>query len=340
MRTLIKPLMIAGVCLLPGAALAQTSQPSHVRLVLEWAFEGPQSIWTAAEALGCFKDNNLSVRIDRGFGSGDSLSKVASGAYDVGVTDFATLVGYNSRSPKENLRAVMIVNDLSSNALITLKKSGIKNLPELSGKQIADTVGASSRVLFSAFATANKIDADSIKWVNVAPNLRQTTLFQGRADAVTGHARTVVKGLQALGVKDNEMNVYRYSEYGVRTFGNAIIVNPAWAKANATAMKGILKCAAVGIKYAVANPAKSVATLKKYNSLVDEKNEQESLEFVSETSTVSDDVRKNGLSMFSDERLRSVLDQVAKAMGTAPLKADQIWDNSYLPPASDLMLKK
>src|SRR5947207_3092721 len=68
----------------PG--LAQTP----IKFLLAWTYEPPTSAWTLAQTSGCFKRNGLDVTIDGGRGSGDTLSKVATGAYDIGIAHFST----------------------------------------------------------------------------------------------------------------------------------------------------------------------------------------------------------------------------------------------------------
>jgi len=159
------------------------AERTPIKFVMDWAFEGAQSIWTVAADSGCFQQAGLDVKIDRGFGSGDAVSKVASGAYDIGVSDFNTLISYNGTHPNEKLVATFVVSDKSPTSVVTLKKNNITKPQDLVGKRIGDAQGEASRVLFPAFAKANGIDPDSITWVTITPNLRQTTLQQGKSDA-------------------------------------------------------------------------------------------------------------------------------------------------------------
>src|SRR4051812_43576443 len=81
-----------------------------VKFVMDWAFEGAQSIWPLAQDSGCFAKAGLSVTIDRGFGSGDALTKVAAGAYDIGVSDFSAMVGFAAKNPEKKLTTVFVIS--------------------------------------------------------------------------------------------------------------------------------------------------------------------------------------------------------------------------------------
>ena len=104
--------------------------------------------------------------MDRGYGSGDTIVKVAAGAYDIGFTDINSLIKFNAENPDRYLIAFYQVFDRTPNSIIALAKSGIKSPADLAGKKIGAPEAESSRLMFSAFAQANKIDPASINWVN------------------------------------------------------------------------------------------------------------------------------------------------------------------------------
>jgi NitT/TauT family transport system substrate-binding protein len=329
--------LVAGTSLLTGAAHA--ADKTHVNFIMDWAFEGAQAIWPAAAESGCFADNNLDVKIDRSFGSGDALSKLASGAYDVGVADFSSLINYDAVHPDDKIAAVFVISERTAMSIVTLKKYNINKPQDLAGKKIADQQGEASRVMFPAFAKANNIDPNSITWVSVAPNLRQPILVKGDADAAAGHRFTILVGLQALGVKDDEVTVFPYADWGVRAFGNSVVVKKAWAVAHPDAMRGFLKCTASAIKRSIANPQQAITWLKNYNSLINEDAELRGLDFSNSQAVITDETKKNGLSTFSNERLDQILNQVSDAMQIKKPDQDEVWDPDYLPPASELKLQ-
>jgi NitT/TauT family transport system substrate-binding protein len=335
MKRYLAALLVA-TALFGGAAEAADKTP--IRFIMDWRFEGALSMWPAAAETGCFADNNLEVKIDPSAGSGDALSKVGSGTYDIGVADFSSLVGFEATHPEAKLITVFVVTESSAMSVVTLKKYGISRPQDLAGKRIADQEGESARVMFPAFAKANNIDPNSITWISVAPNLRQPMLVKGEADAAAGHLYTVTVGLHALGVHDDEIVSLPYVKWGVRAFGSSVVAKKAWASAHPDAMRAFLKCAAVGIKAAIANPKQAISWLKKYNSLVDEDHELEGLNFSNRTAIVTEESRKNGLSTFSGERLDQILTQVAGALNITKPAPDEIWTPQYLPPAAELKL--
>ena len=98
-----------------GAQLARAE--TSIKFVMDWVFDGPQAIWTVAGQSTCFPDKGLNVSIDRGYGSGDTITKIAAGAYDIGVADFGTIVAYNAQHPDNKITVVLIVSDLSATAV-------------------------------------------------------------------------------------------------------------------------------------------------------------------------------------------------------------------------------
>jgi NitT/TauT family transport system substrate-binding protein len=323
-----------------AAPCARAAERVPIKFVMDWAFEGAQSIWTVAADTGCFQKQGLDVKIDRGFGSGDAVSKVASGAYDIGVSDFNTLISYNGTHPTEKLIATLVISDKSATSVVTLKKNNINKPQDLIGKRVSDAQGEASRVLFPAFAKANGFDPGAITWVTVTPNLRQTTLFHGQADAAAGHLFTIITGLQALGVAEEQMVEFPYAEWGLSTFGNSVIVKPEWAAAHADVMRTFIKCAVAGIKGSIADPKYAIASLKKFNTLLDDKIESTALDFSNSRAIITADVKKYGLSAMEPQRLDRVLAQVADALQIPKPAPAEVWTAAYLPPRDELMLAK
>ena len=310
-----------------------------IKFVTDWAWEGTQASWAVASETGCYSKAGLDVKTERGFGSGDAIAKVASGAYDIGVADFSSVVNYDSTHLTEKLVTVFIISDRALTSAEGMKKAGIFKPQDLNGKRIAGVQGDASRTLFPAFAKANGVDLKSIAWVTVAANLRQTAVYKGDADAVVGHLNTVVTGLHALGVQDSEMTIMPYADFGVRLYGNSVIVKPAWAAAHPDAMRSFVKCAIEGIRGTIRDPQGSIVMMRKFSSMVDEQKELDALNFSTTRAVHTDDVKKNGLSDVTPERLEAALTQISDAMGIAKPAASDVWTSAYLPSRNERMIE-
>ena len=62
-------------------------------------FEGPAALFLVPAAKGYFKDAKLDVTIDAGNGSGGTVTRVASGTYDMGFADLAALMEFHANNP-------------------------------------------------------------------------------------------------------------------------------------------------------------------------------------------------------------------------------------------------
>jgi NitT/TauT family transport system substrate-binding protein len=309
-----------------------------VKVTLGFSFQGALSPFTLAHASGCYKRRGLDVTIDAGSGSGDALAKVAAGAYDIAIADFTSMLAFDGQHPDQSLIGTFIMIERAPTSIVTLRSSGISKPQDLVGKRIGDNVGETSREMFPAFAKANGIDPNSVTWINVSANLRHTSLLRGDYDAAAGHLYAITSGLRAIGVKDGEITTLPYAEWGVDQFGNAVVVRPAWGRAHPEALKAFVACSAEGIKGSIAEPKGAIASLKPFNSLLDETQALLELNFSNKFSIVTPDVAKHGLSFVDPARLEKVLTQVSDALGIARAAPDLAWTAAYLPPQEDLMV--
>jgi hypothetical protein len=73
--------------------------------------------------------------------------------------------------------------------------------------------------------------------------------------------------------------------------------------------------------------------------MVDEQKELDALNFSTTRAVYTDDVKKNGLSDVTPERLETALTQISDAMGIAQPAASDVWTSAYLPPRSERMIE-
>jgi NitT/TauT family transport system substrate-binding protein len=330
------PSGIAGL-VLGASAVTCTAQTSTVKLTLDFSIQGQQSPFVLAAEDGYFAREGVIVQVDRGYGSADAITKVASGAYDMAFADIGALIQFDERQNEAKAMSVFQVYDVAPMVVLSLKKTSITKPSDLAGKRIASPTGASSRVMFPLFARANGLDPSSVHWLDVTPQLREILLVQGQTDATTALI-TDVAGLDRLGITENDLNVMRYSDFGVALYGHCLLTTPQFADRNPDAVKKVVKGVAEAWKAAIANPDAAIAALKKREPLIEERVERARLDLVIKNAIFTERVRRDGLGAVDPERMEHSIRMIGETFKLPAVGLSSIYRADYLPPQAQLQL--
>lgn len=317
-------------------AAAQVEKPS-IKITLDWAFQGPQSIFTFAEAQGYFEREGLDVTIDRAAGTNETITRVASGAYDFGWADFPTMVKFNAANPEQGLIAIYMSGDKSPNSVMSLKKYGIEAPQDLEGKNIGSTAGSAGKAMFPLFAEEVGIDLDKIEWTTVTGALRESMLARGDVDAVAGFQTSSVMSLVELGNAQEDVVVFNYNDYGLSQYGTTLWTTAEFAEENPETVAAVVRAYNQALKDAIADPAASVATLKAYDGLLDLEVECERL-LIALSLSATDNYNENGLSSVDSERLADSISDIRRVFEYEnEIPNDSVYTDAFLPPKEDRM---
>ena len=330
-------LKTASALLLSAVVSTAQAQVTPIKFQLDWRFEGPSALFLTPAARGYFKDAKLDVTVDAGNGSGGTVTRVASGAYDIGFADLAALMEFhanNPDAPNKPVAIMMVYNDTPA-SVMALKKSGIKTPADLNGKKLGAPVFDAGRRAFPIFSKANNITG--VQWTAMDPPLRETMLVRGDVDAITGFTFTSLLNLEARGIKAEDVVVLPYSDYGVKLYGNAIIASPKILKENPAAVKAFLVAFSKGVKEVIANPAAAIADVKARDGIVNVDLETRRLKLAIDTVINSPNARTEGFGQVNGPRLSLMASQVSDAFNTKTrVNPDAVWNASYLPGKAEL----
>ena len=333
-RPFLQALAAAALLATSGWASAQTTP---IKFQLDWRFEGPAAFFVTPAAKGYFKDAKLDVTVDAGNGSGGTVTRVASGAYDMGFADLAALMEFHANNPDAPNKpvAVMMVYNNTPASVMALKKSGIRKPSDLSGKKLGAPVFDAGRRAFPIFAKANNIS--NVAWTAMDPPLRETMLVRGDIDAITGFTFTSLLNLEARGIKADDVVVLPFPDYGVKLYGNVIIASPKLVRENPAAIKAFLLAFARGAKDVMANPAAAIADVKARDGIINTDLETRRLKLAIDTVVNSPDARAEGFGQVNPARLSLMASQVSDAFNTKTrVNPDAVWNGSFLPPKAAL----
>ena len=334
-RSFLKTAAAIATTVTMGLAQAQTMTP--IKFQLDWRFEGPAALFLTPAAKGYFKAANLDVTIDAGNGSGGTVTRVASGAYDMGFADLAALMEFhanNPDAPNKPVAVMMVYNDTPA-SVMALKKSGIKTPADLSGKKLGAPVFDAGRRAFPIFSKANGIS--NVAWTAMDPPLRETMLVRGDIDAITGFTFTSLLNLEARGVKAEDVVVLPYPDFGVKLYGNAVIVSPKLLKENPAAVKAFLVAFSKGMKDVMANPAAAINDVKARDGIINTELETRRLKLAIDTVINSPNARAEGFGQVVPGRLSLMASQVSDAFNTKTrVNPDAVWNASFLPTKAEL----
>ena len=327
--------VLAAAALLATPMLAWAQTP--IKFQLDWRFEGPAALFLASQAKGYYKAAGLDVTIDAGNGSGGTVTRVASGTYDMGFADMAALMEFHANNPDAPNKpvAVLMVYNNTPAAVLALKKSGITKPADLNGKKLGAPAFDAGRKAFPIFAKANGISG--VQWTSMDPPLRETMLVRGDIEAITGFSFTSLLNLEARGVKAEDVVVMPYPAYGVKLYGNVIIATPKLIKENPAAVKAFIAAFLKGAKETMADPDPSIDYVKARDGIIDVALEKRRLRLAIDAVVASPDARVEGFGVVVPGRLALMASQVSDSFNTKTrIDPTAVWTDAFIPAKAEL----
>ncbi len=327
----------AGILFFAMLATGATAAETPIKFSLASKVAGPSAPFLLALDKGYFKAAGINVAIDDATGSLESITRVASGNYDMGVADINALIRFRDANPKLPVKAVFIVYNRPPFAVIGRKSRGISLPKDLEGKKLGAPAADSAFAEWPIFAKGNGIDVAKVTIENIGMPVRDPMLAAGQVDAITGTSFVSFVDLKDKGVPVNDIVVLLMADYGVDLYGNAIIVSPKFAAAQPDAVRGFLRGFLMGLKEAVKSPDAAVNTALNRNDAVKKDSEVERLKMAIRDNILTPEVKANGYGGIDNARFSRAIDQLALAtkFKSAKPKPDDIFDDSFLPPAAD-----
>jgi NitT/TauT family transport system substrate-binding protein len=311
-----------------GTAAAQTP----IRFTLDAKYEGPAGLFLIGIDRGYYKADNVAVTMDAAADPVEAITRVASGAYDMGVADINFLIKYRDQNPAAPIKAVFMVQNKPAYAIVGRKSRGIAVPKDLEGKKLGAPATDVSFAQWKIFAQANGIDVTKVAIENVGFPVREPLLQNAQVDAVTGFSYTVLPNLRAMSVPADDIVELLMADHGVNLYGNVIIVNAKFATENPEAVKRFLNAFLRGLKESAKSPLAAVEAVLKRNDTLMKDVELERLRLTLRENIMTPEVKTFGLGSVDFTRLDQAIEQLAQVHEfKAKPKATDVFDATYLP---------
>ena len=272
----------------------------------------------------------LDVTIARGFGSGDTIKRVASGTATFGIADTGAVIAAiaNENVP---VRIVAMVYDHATVGIIYLAQSGIKTPKDLIGRKIGRSASGASVNMFPAFLKANKIDRSKIHEVVVDGATFMPILMSGQVEAVLEQSILIGK-FQRIAAKEGKTAVAMpYSEFGLEGYGNGILASPTTIREKGDLVRRFVAASLKGTAYAFEHPDEAVTILRKSHPELDAKSAKDQLLALKQIESTAQ-IRKSGMGYVDKAIMEKNRNNIVDALSLKrSVAVDEIYTNDFLP---------
>jgi NitT/TauT family transport system substrate-binding protein len=330
-------LAAAGASLALGAPSIGRAQAAKAKMILNWRYQGPQSWFFQAQDMGFLRDEGVELEIDQGEGSAAAITKVATGAYDVGFGDMNALIDLVSKQPDI---APISVYAMFNNPPFTIavKADGpIRTPKDLEGKTIGGPANDAALKLFPAFAKLAGVDASKVTITNMQPNLRETMLQRGQVDGVFGFVNTISFSARLAGIDpEKEFRFIPYVNHGMDLYSNTLVVSRKLARDNPKAVSGIVRAFNRGLAETLKDLDKAVDAVARREPLIKKDIEKARLIATIRSEMSHPEAQRIGIGDVDDARFRRGIGIVAEANALPRVPApDEVFSRAFLPPVAE-----
>jgi NitT/TauT family transport system substrate-binding protein len=319
----------AALCALLLATRPAAAQ-DRVLLQLDWIPTGEHAAYFSGAARGTWREHGIEISLTRGYGSGDTVTKVAAGTAPFGVADISAVMTARARQ-NTPVRSIMQVYTHSPHSLFVLRSSGITSFRGLEGKRISITPGNSHRLYFPEIARRAGTDPERITWVNTDASAMAAMLIGKRVHASPFFAIHHYYQNKAARRAGEEIVVLPFVETGFAIYATTLITTDETIQRNPDLVRRFLRGAAQSFEWANANQEAACRLHVQRNPEVELDDCQGSLR-ATMSYVFNDHQRATGLGRQDPERLAFTWQQVAQSQ-SLPLEWDvrQAIDLSFLP---------
>lgn len=320
--------------LLAGGASAQETT---IKFTLGWKTQGSDAAFFYAKDKGYFKDEGLNVVIDQGEGSGATVTRIMSGAWDAGFGDVNAIIQNSATRPQDAPVMVYMMWNQPPFAIVTKATSAIKTIKDFEGHTLGGAQGTPTTRLLPVFIQKNALTADKIKVTNMAPNLQEPMLIKGDIDGALVFNITSYFNL-VLNRQDPEKDYkwFSFGDYGMDLYSNGVMVSQKLLKENPKAVAALVRAINKANIATAKDQNEAMKSVVAFDNLVDIPVEKRRMQYAFEKLMVSPEMKEIGVGDIKDDRMARAIGIVVEGYDLKRTPTPkEIFSRDFLPPRGE-----
>lgn len=321
--------LILSALVMMGGWGGSSAAEDKVVFILDWLFYGEHVPWFAAKDLGFFKKEGLDVTLQRGFGSGDTIKRIAAKAAPFGEADVGSLIIARSQGAK--VKEIAMYYAKTPMAILFLNTKGYKTPRDLVGAKMGGPEGNAAWKVFPAFANANGLDPKQVMWTTLDYGALSAALLTGKLDAFPFFYDEEPSYQAKAREQGKDTRTFRYSEWGVDIYANGLITHDDVIKTNPGLVRRFVKAAIESEAHCLLYVDRCLQNFLKYAPTMQPENVRQQYIRTREMN-IDKGVLEHGLGYMVREKMDRTIDIITKYTPLkVRVKTEDVYTNEFLP---------
>lgn len=309
---------------------------THLRMILNTFYSGPQAWFFLAEDNGYFADAGLTVAFTEGDTLANAVPKVASGTFDVGYGDVNALIELAAREPEAAPVAVAIYHNASPYTIAVAATGPINAPRDLAGRSLLSHPNDAALRMFPEFARSTGLDAAAVDIV-IDPAHHKALLprvLEGNGPVgLFGFVNTLASAALEAGIAPAKFRHLEWRTYVPDLCGAAIIAHPRLVRENPDAITGFVAAVNRGLVDAIADPDAAIEAVARRNPAIDRAANRARLLGTLALEMAHPDGQRFGIGEIDAARLKRTIALIASVKGLPSIPdVGAIFTDRFLPP--------
>ena len=242
-------------------ANAPAAAAEKVVFMIDWLPAGDKAVAYLGVQKGLFAAEGLDVTIQSGRGSSDVVTKLGTGAADMGTGGLAALLQARAQTPVA-VKAVASIYTMQPDAIFTTEGSGISTLKDVAGKTIATATFSSSNVSWPLVLKANGIDPAKVDLLKADPGALAPMLASGKVAGTINWVTVAPAFVKPLAETGKKLKVIAWSNYGFDGYGLSVFASEKILTERPETVKKFMRAYFKASAMAIADPTAAATALK------------------------------------------------------------------------------